>query len=59
MLYCDACRKEKKWPTTLRRDNGACERCGWQGSCYFMEMVVITAFPEPKPPAADNEDEPS
>lgn len=34
MFYCEACRKRKKWPTSLVRSMGPCEVCGTDAFCW-------------------------
>lgn len=34
MFYCEACRKERKWPGSLVQSYGPCEVCHQKAQCY-------------------------
>jgi hypothetical protein len=51
MFYCDACRKPRKWPQSLRRDRGLCEICGKVAMCNDVPSADLpTVNHSPKQP---------
>jgi hypothetical protein len=40
-LYCERCRKEKKWPNPDRTRMGYCEVCGCIDECHYINSDIL------------------
>lgn len=48
MFYCDPCRVECDWPTSIRQSYGKCEICQKTSPCYDMSSKYLPSLPKPQ-----------
>lgn len=41
MYFCEPCRKENNWPTSLMRSRGQCEICDYTAVCYSVPLYRL------------------
>lgn len=53
MFFCETCRVDNQWPTSLRRSQGQCECCNTYASCYDVPSRRLPMPPRtPVPPTS-------
>lgn len=46
MFFCEACRKEKRWPFSLSKSRGPCEICGEVCKCHDVPSKFLVELKE-------------
>ena len=47
MFFCEKCRKDRDWPSSISRSYGRCEMCEQSAPCHDVPCKFL---PEPKKP---------